>query len=250
MAYTDAELLADLDFLAGAYNMVLGLFGTGAESGTISGYFGTRKAALLGCNDGDALELMIQAYNQATEETKAETTSTRWRQGPQVAFGGLVKGLRAKTGTINNYLAANGLQVHPYAAKVVASNGAGTIDAGNIFALVTELGTMDRGVSAWTFTDGASIDMTACAPAQFEAYVPPGYTIGAASCVLTVTCKLIGGTTQDKVVTVPNGSIAGTAVDIGTGVNLYWDVTLCTATGGTSGDRVQLRSKQLRALPF
>lgn len=251
MAYGDDLLTGELDWLAAAYNVLAAVFGDGSGSTTLSARAAALAASFEAAQDLQANANMAPALLTFLEETKAASTSPAIRNGPMIALGSLVRALRAQLGGgIDATLSAKAIQVHPYAALVIAYNGGGAVSPANIFSLVTEMGHVDRAGGTWTFSHGTGIDRTRYAPAQLEVYIPTGYTSGPADDVLALTCLKADDTTQQKQVTVPANSPAGTRVDVGAGADRYVDATAISVTGGTDGDRVAVRSKQLRSLPW
>lgn len=254
MAYANSDLTNDLDFLAAAYNALSTLFGDGSGATTISARFLARVTAFMDADDINAQAKMSAWYAKAAEELKIASTATGLSTQPSAIFQSIVAALRAQYGNLDSYLLSEALQIHPYAALVLQACGISSINPLNVFPLQQVLGDVTRGAStwgAWAAATPAVIDKLLYSPAQLELYVPTGITIGAADCTFSLTLTKVDASTGVHTgVVMPQNSAAGTVVDIGGSTDRYIGVTAVTPTGGTSGDKVGIRCKQLRALPW
>ena len=168
------------------------------------------------------------------------------------ALQGLVTGLQSELDNdIAGFLGDNDIRAHYYFGDLFYQvTGRRLSPATVVFPPVQTIIAGDRGASAWTF-DAASVplDVTKYGGTQLELVADT--LIGAADCVVTLTCRSWDGTTYTSVqeqVTMPQASASGTAVAIGDSGDLYVDVTAISATGGTSGDGLSVRSKLVRSI--
>jgi len=122
----------------------------------------------------------------------------------------------------------------------------------NVFPPVTVMGTFavsGSGAGTWTEDPGSEgeIDTALYADAQLECEVI-NQPVGAQDIVVTVigTNRLGGAESHGS--TIPNGSIVGTKVAVGTADDRFAKVTNVTITGGTAGDDFQVQSKEDRTL--
>jgi len=249
--YPAAYAQRDFDTLAYMYDLLAAALGTGTTADTVSrGAVNIRDRVTAALDSIQAASIhrnLVGAALALVSRCKIVPDSDPTQPYPAVTlFSEYLQGLQAELGAIDTYLTSQSMRVHPSFATLYNQWRSLSLSPANVFPLVTEMGRIDRGASSFTFTDGSAIDEDLYGPAQLEIYVPEGYTIGVADVVVTLTCKLFGGGTEPKTATMPSGSMAGTAVNVGTSANRYTDVTNMTATGGTSGDRVAVRSKLLR----
>jgi len=234
-----------LDQIAAGRVAVDTMLGTGVEAGTLSLAAANIEAAVLALDSRDQeLALLQAAANLADGTTTAvmfDTNSTL-----KAFFTALQSHVGGNIGT---FLSDDDKQMH-WAAALAYYNSFNTrIAAAAVFSPIVELGTwLSSGSGTGSFSDGSAMDTTLYAPAQLEAYIPAGVTIGNATLGLLVSCKTAAGATEIKTIAIPNGSVAGATVDIGTSINLYWDITTVTATLGAVSDQVKFRNKQPRTV--
>ena len=145
---------------------------------------------------------------------------------------------------LNTWLSSGGLRVH----HLFRRGGNTTILPANVFPPVTVLGSMAvTGAGAGTFTDGQAVDTARYGGAQMELEVT-GNAIGAADIVATVTAVLANGTTDTRTATIPNGSIVGAKVALGTSADRIVNITGLSFTGGTNGDTFRVQTIEDRDL--
>lgn len=129
------------------------------------------------------------------------------------------------------------------------------LNAINVFGdVVPNLGEWEAtGSGTGTFTDGSIVgtgtgktSSTNRCETLLEAYCVTA--IGGTNLILDITLTDDDGTAASEAVTVPSGSALGTTVDIGGTSRYYVDVTNIRAAGGTSGDKIRIRSKIKRTV--
>lgn len=255
----NTKFTTSIDTLARQYDLLLVALGTGSEAETVSKGAAAILTDILDTENYTAVKALAEAAHNLSEDCKADSAESGRIKAVKTLLDGYVRALEklekedGET-SIDTSLTTRTLKAHPSFATLYYIVFSRHLSPANVFAPVVEMGRIDRGASTSTFTDGSAIPVVAAnatpgySLAQLEVYVPEGYTIGAADYVLTVTGKKANDTTETKEVTVPALSAAGTAVDVGLATDVYKDVTAITATGGTSGDRVAVRSKLLRSI--
>ena len=252
MAYDATALQDDLDFLAGAYNDLVTLFGDGTGD-TLSGRWAGQVAAFLAAEDLDAAVNLAARYQSALERLKCPSELATVKNGPLALLAEIVTGIKAQCGNnIDTQLTTDGIKIHPYCRAALDYNNGGAITATNVFALQTLMGSILKATGSWAaYVVGVDIDKALYAPANLEVYVWDNVTIGGADVILTITCKKTDGSTDVRQVTVPQGSVDTYVADIGNGTtDKYIGIQTVAASGGTNADRVGFRSKQLRTLPW
>ncbi len=245
--YPAASLQDDLDRLARMREILDAALGTGSETGTISNGAALILAEVLGQEDYDINDQLMDAAYEMGERCKTATSVAGKTKTDVYLLAEYIRVLKAEySNDLDAALTSESIKVHPEFGALYYNVYGSYLSAANVFAPQTEMGRVDRADGSWAFTDGSAISMTYYSPAQLQIYVPAGYTIGGVDCVLTITCVKSDDTTENKEVTMPLGSVAGTAVDVGTASDVYKNVSTVTVTGGTNGDRVAIRSKLLR----
>lgn len=251
--YPAASAETDFDTLAHIYDLLDVVLGNGTESGTAS--MGAQHIwdRVIEAADGPDKHSVIANLAGAakTLAEKLKTASGETGYGYTVAdlVGGFLRGLQTELdGNIDTWLTNNARRVHWNIQALHYQVFGGYLTPANVFPPVVEMGRVDRAAGEWAFTDGDEIDPETDnhGPGQLEIFVPQGYTIGAQDCVLTLTCVKATGSSEQRQVTMPAYSEAGTAVDVGTTSDVYTDVSAVSVTGGTDGDRVGVRTKLLR----
>jgi hypothetical protein len=150
---------------------------------------------------------------------------------------------------VNTWLTSSGLRVH----HLFRRGGNSSLSPVNVFPPVTIMGIFEvtgSGTGTWTEDPdtGAEVDTSMYADAQLEVMVI-NQSIGAASITVSITGTDFEGNAQGPhTAVIPDGSVVGTKVDVGTGDDRFATVTLVTITGGTSGDDLQVQTKEDRTL--
>lgn len=246
-----AKFQTSIDTLAQIYDVLAAVLGTGSGAGTASKGAANILADILDTESYAPVSYLSEAAYKISENLKSASTVS----GRIVAIKSLVEDyvralrtLEIADGetSLDTALTTRALKAH-YSFNALHYQVFGAyLTAANVFSPNVTTGRIDRAGGVWSYTDGSALDTTLYAPAQLEIFVPVGYTIGGVDCVLTISCTTAAGGTETKNATMPGGSVAGTAVDVGTSGNVYVQTSNCTATGGTDGDRVSIRSKLLR----
>ena len=249
MAYPTASLQNDLDRLARIRQLLDAALGDGTDDDTAAMGGALILVSVLDEEDYDINDALMDAAHDAAEALKTASSASGQTKTAQSLVAGYVRALRTHFGNdLDAELTAEAIQVHPQFNTLYYEIFGSYLTAGNVYPLNTELGRVDKAAGVWTFTDDSAVDTDVYAPSQCEIYVPATYTIGVADCVLTVTLVKSDATTEDQAVTMPGGSVAGTAVAIDTATDVYVDASTATVTGGTDGDRVAIRTKLLRSI--
>ena len=146
---------------------------------------------------------------------------------------------------LNAWLLAAGARVH----NLWRRGGNASINPANVFPPVTVLGTVAvTGSGAGTFTAGTAVDQTMYAGAQVAVKVL-NQPIGAANVGVSVTGLDDTGATRTWTGTIPNGSVAGTVVNLaGTGVTRGVSASACALTLGTTGDDFEIVTVEDRTI--
>lgn len=141
---------------------------------------------------------------------------------------------------LNAWLADDGARVH----HLWKRGGNPNIAAVNTFPPVTVLGTYAvTGSGAGTLTAGAAVATALYGGAQIELEVIDD-TVGAADIDVTCTCTTAAGGTVTKTGQIPNGSIVGAKVQLGTAADRIVAVTAVAIEGGTNGDDFQVQTME------
>ena len=245
MAYAKTDAQSDFDVIA--HSLELLETACGADEVTD----GTLRHGIKNVQDrvGSAYSSLDETAIARDLDCGTERTALVPATLAAALFGARIRGYITHYGDLAVWLAAQTVRVHHKFGDVYrALTGSYLTPTSVVFPPVTAVSDFTRGASVWVFTHGAAIDSTKYGPAQMEVVVHVGVTIGASPCVLTLTCVKFDGTTEQRIVTVPNGSAAGTVVDVGVSADVYQDVASITATGGNSGDRLDIRNKLLRTI--
>lgn len=245
--YPSASVQNDLDTLARIYELIDAALGDATENETASMGGAIILARVLDTEDYTPVSALVTEAYGLSENLKTATAVSGRVQTAQSLVADYVRALkRHLNNDIDAYLTAQSMKAHEYFNTLYYQIFGSYLTAANVFPANTTLGRVDKAAGEWAYTDGSAIDTDYYAPAQLELYVPTGYTIGAADCVLTVTCVDADGDETEEAATMPQNSVAGTAVAIGTSSDAYVSVDTAVVTGGTDGDRVEIRSKLLR----
>lgn len=240
-----------IDTLAQIYDVLNAVLGTGSGAGTASKGAANILADVLDTEAYVPVNYLADAAYAISENLKTASAASGRIMAVKSLVEDYVRALRlleladGET-SLDTALTTRALKAH-YSFNVLHYQVFGAyLTPANVFSPNVITGRVDKAAGNWAYTDGSALDVTLYAPAQLELYVPATYTIGAADCVVTVSCTTAAGGTESKVATMPLGSAAGTVVDIGTSGNVYVQTSAATVTGGTNGDRVGIRTKLLR----
>jgi len=234
-----SEVLAFLDSVAVGYQRVSAVKGTGTEENTQSKQAYTNLQRVFDTNNYDIIKMLMDGAYQ----TYQRSLSAYIYQDYQLFLMAIN---RAQNNNLDAFLTSEDARIPEEVANMYSSLGI-TISPANILPPAVEnMGTYDYDTS--TFTDGDAIDTTKYGKAFIK--VKPTVTVGSGSdLVLTVTVKKIDGTTEEKTVTIPAETSAGTEFFVGDGVSdMYVDVVDCSHTSGNAGDKVQFFSIYERTL--
>lgn len=147
-------------------------------------------------------------------------------------------------GSLNDFLKAQDARVHPLLRNIGFQ-----IDNANAFpptAIDPVASFLVTGSGAGTFTAGSDVDTTFYGKAHMR--VKATSVIGAASIAATCTMKKADGSTEAKVVNIPNGTALNTEFDIGVAADRYIGCASISITGGTNGDAFKVISQVERTL--
>lgn len=246
-----AKFQTSIDTLAQIYDVLNAVLGTGTETGSASKGAANILADVLDTESYVPVSYLSEAAYKISENLKTASTASGCVVAVKTLVEDYVRALRALEiadgeTSLDTALTTRALKAH-YSFNLLHYQVFGAyLTAANVFSPNVITGRVDKAAGAWTYTDGSALNTTLYAPAQLELYVPAGYTIGVADCVVTVTCTTAAGGSETKEATMPGGSVAGAVVDVGTSSNVYVQTSNATATGGTDGDRVGIRTKLLR----
>jgi hypothetical protein len=246
MSYTAADLKADLDQLAKIEDLLQTAFGDGTGSTSVSARAKAIQTNILDAEDADSSLKMLSGAHQFyqaclddPEDTAVGVLATSGIMGTyywnalRTYFGDLVTGMVDLD-----------VRMHPLAAANYLKSNQVWPDASLVFPYATLMGTVTRGASTWTFTDGLAIVSTLYAPSQLT--LTPVSAIGAADVTVVLTViPTTGADATTVTVVIP----AGTTAAVSVGAGRYIDVTAVACTGGTSGDSFTIDSVLERALP-
>jgi hypothetical protein len=246
-----AKFQTSIDTLAQIYEVLDAVLGTGAGAGTASKGAANILADVLDTESYAPVSYLSEAAYKVSENLKSASSVNGRIMAIKSLVEDYVRALRTLEiadgeTSLDTALTTRALKAH-YSFNVLHYQVFGAyLTPANVFSPNVVTGRVDRAASVWAYTDGSVLDVALYAPAQLELYVPAGYTIGGVDCVVTVSCITAAGATESKVATMPSGSVAGTAVAIGTSGDVYVQTSNATVTGGTDGDRVGIRTKLLR----
>lgn len=240
-----ADLTKLVDNLAAAYALAKTWLGDGTGSTSISAGAASTLAGILALDDYDQENDLLAA-------SKAWAEQSKYRSGLS-AYGNTV-GLRSRqiidalktheNGDLDAALATEAVRVHADFDRLYYDVYGTHLTRDNVFPEVTITDSILQTAGLPVVSAGATIDEFQ-GPGQLEVEVITG-AIGTPNWVLTLTCDLLDGTTEDKIVTVTGLSTVGTKFDVGTAADVYMGISAASATGGTNGDNVQVQTKLLR----
>ena len=248
--YTAASALEDLDTIACMYQKLktaLGVLGT--ESGTTSkGAKSIWDRVITSLESTAAYSIAANLVGPAKtirENSKAFSGESGFKNEAADMCQAYLRGLNTELdGSIDSWLTYKSYRVASEYADVHHQVFNQYLSRANVFPPVTDCGSLARGASAWTYTGSSGVDAH-YGPAQLELSVPTG-SIGGATGMFTLTCQQLAGTTEVKTAYMDASSASGTTVDVGSGSNIYTNVSGVVATGGTEGDLIHIRTKLLR----
>jgi hypothetical protein len=246
-----AKFQTSIDTLAQIYDVLDAVLGTGAGTGTASKGAANILADVLDTESYTPVSYLSEAAYKISENLKTASAVSGRIMAVKSLVEDYVRALRTLEiadgeTSIDTALTTRALKAH-YSFNTLHYQVFGAyLSAANVFSPNVTTGRVDKAAGVWAYTDGSALNTVLYAPAQLEIFVPTGYTIGVADCVLTISCTTAAGGTETKSATMPGGSVAGTAVAVGTSGNVYVQTSNCTVTGGTNGDRVSIRTKLLR----
>jgi len=241
----DATLQAHLDSLAAQYALCALHLGDGTGATSVSAGAASILASVLALDDYDQEIALLAAAKALSEQTKVRSGTAAYGNTAALRMRTYLDALNVlESNDLNQSLTDRAIQVHPNFDRLWYDARGVHLSRANVFPEVTVLGTITRGESQTVFVAGADLDPNQ-GPAQLEVEVT--HDIGAENdWVLTLTCKKLDNSTEQKVVTVPKGSEEGDTIDVGTADNIYIDVTACAGTGGQADDACQVQTKLLR----
>lgn len=246
MATIDNGFLQDiLDSLAAQYRLLIDTLGDGTEGEeTVSAGALSIRTGLLDTEDNDQVRDMRTGFDETYEKAKYRSSSAQaGNTAANILKGDLDAINRHLSGAFVDTITDAGILVHPDFAELYFDIYKSRLARALIFPAVTTIGTLARGESTTAYTHVAGVSEYH-GPGQMEVEVLA--EIGAANWVLTLTCETLAGEDEEKVVTIPSGSLVGAKIAVGTAGNKYVDVTDVEATGGTSGDAARIQPILLR----
>jgi len=238
---TVAEYISWTDLLADAIQVLFAAKGVEATPDTAAYHCAAVRNAITALAQPDeadiTVDLLPAAVNLVTAAERESDVSGM--------FAGFNSAVTSHLGQdLNTWLSSGGLRVH----HLFRRGGNTTILPANVFPPVTVLGSMAvTGAGAGTFTDGQAVDTARYGGAQMELEVT-GNAIGAADIVATVSSVFANGTTDTRTATIPNGSIVGAKVALGTSADRIVNITGLSFTGGTNGDTFRVQTIEDRDL--
>jgi hypothetical protein len=231
-----AQLLIVLDSIAAGVDVADGAYSTINDAAL------DNRDLLASIDDPSVQEDLSPVFARRASLVKAATLYTSL-QGAMInrAFD---SHFGSGAGSLNAFLFANDLRVHPNLNKVGFQ-----VDARSVF-LPTVLDPValynGTGAGTGTFAAGSDIDTTHYGKASLLVEVD---VMGNSARNLALTLKKYDGTTEIQNVTVPANSIDGFTVAIGGASDRYVGVqTISTLSGGTALDRLRVRSEIERVI--
>ncbi|MEO8483325.1 MAG: hypothetical protein ABI634_14020 [Acidobacteriota bacterium] len=238
-----ASLLEILDSVATQAQVFQDAIGeSDADPGSVAeGAANNVETVFEAIDDDNALgPLVLELQRRQADVTASQLYRTLQGERVQLALDAHYGG----TGSLNRALTDANARVHPNLGLVGIQ-----IDAVNRFSPVAvALGAVAvTGSGAGTFTAGDAIDTSEYGNANVELVVTT--VIGAAPIVATLTMRRFDGSTTTIGATVPNGSIVGATVAVGTpGTDMFVACMGVTFTGGTNGEGFAVRTTVERAI--
>lgn len=240
------RLTKHLDSLAAIYALLRTHLGDGSGAASASAGAASILTDILDTEDNTVVADLRAAGYLMSEKLKYKSSLTS--AGNTV--GSLVRGyfdaLRTHLGNnLDTALATLQVRVHPDLQALYYDCYQAYLARAVVFPSVVTLGSVACAAGETTFTAGSDIPVTE-GPGQLEVVVTSA-AIGAEDWVLTLTCQTLAGLVVEKIVTVPGLSKQNNTINVGSASDIYVDVTAVTATGGTNGDAVSIRTKLLRS---
>jgi hypothetical protein len=239
----NATLIAVLDDLALEVEIVNDAFGVApGDAGTIYGMAVATRDALAAINDAAIQEQLTPVFARRATLVNAKVIYP--------ALNGLILGRALDThfggtGSLNRYLTAQNLRVHPNVRLTGIQ-----IDSVNVFR-PTELDPVARyegtGAGTGTFMAGSDIDANEYGPSALELVAED---IGASGRTLRLTVRQYDGTTVTRDVIVPGNSAVNATFPVGGANDRYVGVTniVTVGGGGLLGDSFRVRTKVEREI--
>lgn len=237
-----SSLLTVLDSIAKGVEVMEAAVGTGSESGTVSKGAANNVATLQAIADSQVhADLMAVFVARATNVKQGVVARALIGAPLQRA---LDRHYGDADGSLNAFLANQDARV-----SALLRNIGFQVDAANAFGptvidLVASFAVTGSG--AGTFTPGTSVDETLYGKAHFK--VRTTTLIGAAAMAATLTLRKADGSTEIKVVNIPDATPSGTEFDVGAASDRYLGCTAITITGGTVADGFKVISTIERSI--
>lgn len=239
-----ANLTKLVDNLAAAYALATTWLGDGTGSTSISAGAASTLAGILALDDFDQENDLLAAAKAWAEQGKVASPLAAYGNTMGIRARALVDALKVhRAGDLDAALATEVVRVHADFDRLYNDIYSAHLSRANVFPEVTITDTVTRTGGSPVLAAGTAIDQYQ-GPGQLEIEVTS--TIGIADWVLTLTCDLLDGTTEDQEVTATALDAIGTKVDVGTSADVYMGVSAVSATGGTDADAVQVQTKLLR----
>jgi hypothetical protein len=235
MTIASADLLPMLDSLGIMANDLAALQATtpGAEIVTGAGHVADDILAL---TDISVVKDLATGASALVTAASAAPGATGAYLSKTALFSAILTAIQRHVTSLNTYLANNTAKVSKsFATLWRAVFSATSLAAANVFedTHIT--------LASWTYTGsgtgtpvytGGPLDMSLVAPNQLELVVDTD--IGASGTV-SLTCQKADNSTEVKTVALTTADVATTVRAVGSGSDVYKDVTVISSTGGTSG---------------
>jgi len=245
MSYlTKNETLEILDSFALAIDRLKEVYGTGTETGTASKCLRTNISRILQLTNFIDYYTAIRPLLDYTNDVYTKVLNSylsEFFRNPLSRIWAL------QDNDLDSFLTSNDARIHPNIKDVYQDNNR-IISPSNVMCPpITNAGTYSITGGSGTFTDGDAVDTSKYGKTLFK--VKTTTNIGSSDLTLTITCKKINNTTEDKQVVIPGNTASGVEFNIGNGTtDMYIDITNITHTGGNNGDAVQCFSVWEREL--
>lgn len=257
-----ADAQAIFDSIAKQYQLVLAAIGESADANTFNkGADNCRADVLTHTTDDSNIWLAADLGDAAIAYVAATVMSDQaaYFMAPAKDFIRAIERhvckRNADYSTINDWMAAVALKVHPYCRSIYPTISAehvwpltldttdSTLDDGNEVSDITVLSV--TGAATGTISTAVPIDTTMYGDALIM-MVATGGAIGAGSdLVVTITGTDYDGSSAGPVnATMPAGSAENTEVDVAS--TRFATITSVTFTNGTSGDEITFRPRDDR----
>lgn len=231
---TKDEVLNILDSISLAYDRLESTLGTGIETGSVS------KATLTNFNRIKGLDFTTD-YDDLSEllDYSYDSFYNLTNSNIYKFFRNLLVKIYDYT-NLNDFLTTNDARIFENIKDMYLqiSNGYIISPANILPPPVSNMGTYSIASGTGTFTDGDAIDTSKYGKAFLK--LKTTSNIGLNDLTLTITCKKIDNTTEDKQVIIPGNTTQNTEFNIGNGTtDMYIDITNITHSGGNDGDSIQ-----------